>query len=219
MRLASVSALLSTQHNGPLAAIGDAAGLGAGAFGLPLAGYTAVLLANTAVPLWRASAATLPPLFVASAVTSAASALELCEVNPFEARVVRRFGVAGKCAELFFSKAVERATSEPEIVGAPLHQGMSGALWKAAKVLVASSLVVSLLPMRSRRVRRVSGWLGTLGTIALRFGVVRGGRMSARDPRAAFAQQRRREEVDGSSPQQHEAVRRLRSRAWSTSSA
>src|SRR5438132_7597521 len=92
--LASVSALLRTQHNGPLAAIGDAAGLGAGAFGLPLAGYTAVLLANTAVPLWRASAATLPPLFVASAVTSAASALELCEVNPFEARVVRRFGVA-----------------------------------------------------------------------------------------------------------------------------
>src|SRR5207237_9618018 len=53
--------------------LGDAAGLGAGALGGPLAAYTGVLLANTAVPMWQASRRSLPPLFVASAVSGAAS--------------------------------------------------------------------------------------------------------------------------------------------------
>src|SRR5205814_5712043 len=92
---------------------------------------------------------------------------------------------------LFFSEAVERAVSEPEVVGAPLRHGASGVLWKAAKVLVGSSLLLSALPASSRRLRRASGWLGTIGTIALRFAVVRAGRLSARDPRATFAHQRR----------------------------
>ncbi|HWE26068.1 MAG TPA: NrfD/PsrC family molybdoenzyme membrane anchor subunit [Myxococcales bacterium] len=187
---ATIAAVLRKQRFGPLATVGDVAALGAGVLGLPLAGYTAVLLANTAVPVWQGPAASLPPLFMASAVTSAASALELCELNPFEARVVRRFGLAGKAAELFFSKAVERAASQPEIVGAPLRRGLSGALWKSAEVLVAASLLASALSVRSRPLRRASGWLGTLGTIALRFGILQAGRMSARDPHATFARQR-----------------------------
>jgi hypothetical protein len=36
--------------------LGDAAGIALGFTGVPLAGYTAVLLSNTAVPLWRTSA-------------------------------------------------------------------------------------------------------------------------------------------------------------------
>jgi hypothetical protein len=59
-------------------------------------------------------------------------------------------------------------------------------------VLVASSLALSLLP-ESLPVRRAAGWLGTFGSLALRFGIVRAGRISARDPRATFAQQRARE--------------------------
>jgi formate-dependent nitrite reductase membrane component NrfD len=187
---AAVAAILRNRRNGPLATLGDAAALGAGLFGLPLAGYTGVLLAGTAVPLWHGAATALPPLFISSAVTSAASALDLCELNPIERRVVRRFGVAGKVAELFFSKLVERQVSRPAIVAAPLREGFSGVLWRGAKVLVASSLALSLLPQGSRPLRRAAGWLGTLGSIALRFGVVRAGRMSARDPRATFAQQR-----------------------------
>src|SRR5205807_3058455 len=49
--------------------IGDAAGLAAGALGAPLAGYTAVLLTNTAVPVWEQPRRSFPPLLVASAVT------------------------------------------------------------------------------------------------------------------------------------------------------
>jgi formate-dependent nitrite reductase membrane component NrfD len=191
--------MLRKHRVGPLAGVGDAAGLGAGILGVPLAGYTAVLLASTAVPVWQGAAGALPPLFVSSAVTSAASALDLCNLNPFERRVVRRFGIAGKAAELFFSTALEREVRTPEVVGAPLHHGASGALWRAAKVLVASSLLLSLLP-ESPPVRRAAGWLGTFGSIALRFGIVRAGRISARDPHATFAQQRAREPLAAEPP-------------------
>src|SRR5207253_2233853 len=175
---------------GASAAIGDGAAVGAGVLGVPLAGYTAVLLSSTAVPVWQGARTWLPPLFMASAVTSAACVLDLCDLNALERRAVRRFGIAGKAAELVFSKAVEREVARPAILAAPLRHGMSGALWKGAKLLVAASLALSLAPRASPRLRRASAWLGTLGSVALRFGILRAGRISARDPRATFAQQR-----------------------------
>src|SRR5256885_71779 len=54
---------------------GDAAGLGAGALGAPLATYPGVLLTNTAAPVWRGPRRSIPPLFAASAVSGAASLL------------------------------------------------------------------------------------------------------------------------------------------------
>src|SRR5256714_4998132 len=188
--LSTTAALFRGRRAGALAAIGDGAALGAGVLGVPLAGYTAVLLSSTAVPLWQGARTSLPPLFMASAVTSAACVLDLCELNAVERRAVRRFGIAGKAAELIFTKAVEREVARPAIVASPLRQGVSGVLWKGAKLLVAASLVLSVVPRASPRLRRASAWLGTCGSLALRFGMLRAGRMSARDPRAAFAQQR-----------------------------
>src|SRR2546421_26288 len=83
-----------------LGALGNGAAIGAGILGLPLAGYTAVLLSNTAVPVWQGARTSLPPLFVSSAMTSAACVLDLCELDARERRVVRRFGLAGKVADL-----------------------------------------------------------------------------------------------------------------------
>jgi formate-dependent nitrite reductase membrane component NrfD len=191
--LSTVAALLRARRAGPLARIGDAAALGAGALGVPLAGYTAVLLSTTAVPVWQGGRTFLPPLFMASGVTSAACALDLCELNPVARRAVRRFGLAGKAAELVFSVALEREIERPaKLVGAPLREGASGALWKGAKLLVGASLLLSLAPGASPRVRRASAILGSLGSLALRFGIVRAGTVSARDPRATHAQQQAR---------------------------
>ena len=187
---ASTIAALLSRHTGPLGAIGNGAAIGAGILGLPLAGYTAVLLSNTAVPVWQGARTSLPPLFVSSAMTSAACVLDLCELDARERRVVRRFGLAGKVADLAFSKLVEREVARPAIAAAPLKNGASGALWKGAKLLVAASLAISLLPRASPRVRRISGWLGTCGSLALRFGIVRAGTASARDARTVSAQQR-----------------------------
>lgn len=167
--------------------LGDAAGAAAGFFGLPLTSYTAVLLANTAVPLWQGTRTALPVLFVASAASSAASALELCHLPAAETRVVRRFSIAAKLADVVSAMAVEREANTVERVGRPLRKS---ALWKAAKLCVLASLAVSAVPRKPRWLCIAGGALGTLGALATRFSLFEAGRVSARDPQAAFDQQR-----------------------------
>jgi formate-dependent nitrite reductase membrane component NrfD len=187
--LAAGSALLA-DADGALGAAGDTAGLGAGVAGLPLAGYTAVLISNTAVPVWQATRRSLPLLFVSSAVASAASLLEFTRLTEREARIVHRYGLAGKAAELASTVAVERDAGVVERVGRPLYEGLSGTLWRAAKALTGASLALSVLPGKARWKRRLGAVLGTAGAISLRFAVFHAGKASTRDPRATFQQQR-----------------------------
>ncbi|HTS47679.1 MAG TPA: hypothetical protein VMH05_07030 [Bryobacteraceae bacterium] len=70
--------------------------------------------------------------------------------------------------------------------------GVTGLLWKTAAGLTAASLVVSLLPGKSSKRRKIAGVLGTLGSLALRFAVHYITNASARDARATFQQQRAR---------------------------
>ena len=170
--------------------IGDAACVAAGALGLPLTAYTGVLLSNTAVPFWQEGRAELPPVFVASAAASAASAMEMMRFSRREERVVRRLAMVGKFAELFTDLAFERRVSRIERVGLPLRQGVSGVLWRAAMMCKAASLVVSMAPRKPRWLRVAGGALGTVGALATRFALFHGGKASARDPHAALLQQR-----------------------------
>lgn len=174
--------------------LGDVAGLGAGALAPVLGTYTAVLLADTAVPVWQATRTSLPRFFAASALVGATSALELVgSQDAREEAVTRRLGLVAKAADLVTHELVERDADAQPRVGRPLHEGVSGSLWRAAKGTTAASLAVSLLPVpeRWRAARRiVSAVLGTLGTLAARFAVFHAGPRSTRDPRAAFTQQR-----------------------------
>jgi len=171
--------------------LADAAGLAAGALGGPLATYTSVLLTNTAIPVWQAPRRSMPPLFAASAVSGAASILDLLELNEREERLVWHFGVAGKAAELAAAMAVDREAAKVERVARPLKEGLSGALWRAAKAATAGSLLASLIPVGPKKTRRkVSGILGTIGAVLVRFALWRAGKASARDPRATFEMQR-----------------------------
>lgn len=163
----------------------------AGLLGMPLAGYTAVLVANTAVPAWQAARRTLPPLFMSSAVLGAASALELGRLSEREAGVVNVFGIVGAVGELAMGEAVEREVSRVELVGRPYRDGFSGTLWRAAKIATAASLILRLLPGGARWRRLLTGLLGTAGSLSLRFAVFHAGSRSARDPRATFQNQRR----------------------------
>jgi len=160
-----------------------------GILGLPLTSYTGVLLTNTAVPLWSEARTTLPPVFVASAAASAASAFELMRLSPRERRVVRRMAIAGKVAELLNDVAMEREVSRVKRVAQPLHQGSSGALWRSATACKAASLALSLLPRKPRWAWVAGGVLGTLGALATRFAIFQGGKASARDPHATVALQ------------------------------
>jgi formate-dependent nitrite reductase membrane component NrfD len=187
------SALLS-ERDGMPGRLGDAAGYGAALLGMPLSGYTAVLLGNTAVPVWSAARRSLPHLFIGTSVSGLASLFGLLPValTPRERRIAERFGAVGKVVDLAAMAVVEHEAGRVEPVGRALKEGLPGALWHAARVLTGVSLALSLLPGRGRgRARRFAGGLlGTAGALALRFAVFHAGKASARDPRATFRPQR-----------------------------
>ena len=187
---AAAPAAVLARSGGALGRLGDAAGLAAGVGGVPLSGYTAVLLNNTVVPAWEQPRRALAPFFVASGATAASSLLDLLPLDPVEDRVVRRFGLPARAADLAAGRAVEReAGARVARVARPYRQGVSGVLWRAATGLTAASLGLSLLP-RSRRTRALAGLCGAAGSLAARYAVFHAGRASAADPRATFELQR-----------------------------
>jgi formate-dependent nitrite reductase membrane component NrfD len=170
--------------------LADWAGLAGGALGLPLAGYTAVLVGNTAVPVWKATRHTLPFLFLTSAASASASFLELLPRTDSERRVLRIFGTAAKVADAAAHVIVEQDARKAERVGRPLKEGVSGALWKASQVMNLASLGLSLAPGKARWKRDVAAGLSLASSLALRWSVFQAGKASARDPRATFEPQR-----------------------------
>jgi hypothetical protein len=186
----SSGAALFSHRGGIPRALGDASGLAAGAIGLPLAGYTAVLLSDTAVPLWRHTRRSLPLLFVASAITSAASVLQTVGLSDDEERAIRVFDVLGGLAESAAIMAFERDAARMGRVGDSLQAGLGGSLWRLAKMGSTTGLILSLLPGRGRGRSLLSAALGTVTGLSLKFAVFHAGKASARDPRATFEPQR-----------------------------
>lgn len=184
--LAGTAAVLGSRR-GLLGSLGRIAGTAAGILGMPLATYTAVLLANSAVPVWLETRKSLPLLFGASSASALASFFELLPMRRREREIVRRFGLMGRAGDLAAGYAVERAASANPTVGAPFRQGLPGALWKAAKYLTAASLALTLVPGRGDTKRRLAGALGIAGGFALRYAVFHAGKVSAADPRAALS--------------------------------
>jgi formate-dependent nitrite reductase membrane component NrfD len=155
-----------------------AAGAVAGAMGVPLAGYTGVLVASTAVPAWQRASRSLPPLFMASAVAGAASVLELFPSSDAEAAVLRRYGLWGKAGELGAAFALEHELDE---VAARPYQ--TSRMWKAAHACTSVSLLLSL-PRRRRRTRELAAAVtGVAGSLLVKLAVMEAGRASAKESR------------------------------------
>ncbi len=167
--------------------VGIAAGGGLGAL---LAGYTGVLLANTAVPIWQAARRELPVLFVGSGMASAGAVLELFPDSGASRRVTHWYGSFGKVVALGAMVAMERSAPRARRVTEPLRTGATGALWRAGLALTAAGLVASGMGNKSRGRERIAAVLTLAGALATRLAVVQAGKRSARDPRATFEGQR-----------------------------
>ncbi|BDG10542.1 NrfD/PsrC family molybdoenzyme membrane anchor subunit [Anaeromyxobacter paludicola] len=170
---------------------GDAAAAVAGLCGLGLTGYTGVLIANTAVPLWQGTRRALPVLFSCSGAAAATALLELFPPGDRSEPVVRRFGVLANVSELVMTGVLEAEAGVVPRVARPLRTGISGALWRAGQALSLASLALTLGSRGRRSLRRAAGLCGTAGSLALRFAIYQAGRRSALDPHASFEQQRR----------------------------
>lgn len=176
-------------------------------FAPPLAAYTAVLLADTAVPVWNTAHRELPALFVASA-TAAGSGLGLVLAPPVETGPVRVLAALGAAAELAAGEALVRRLSPAESPGdsagdapvdlaAPLHTGRPGRLHAAARVLTAAGGLGAALAGRSRLVAAASGLALLAGSACTRFAVFGAGMASAADPRYTVGPQRARRAASG----------------------
>jgi formate-dependent nitrite reductase membrane component NrfD len=186
----SMMSVIFRGRSGFLGPIGKSASYLSGTFGMALATYTGVLISNTAIPVWQESRRIVPLLFAASSMASVGSLFGMIAGGRQERRITKTFGTIGQLAEIAAGIAMERQVSRVPRVGLPLNVGVSGAMWKTAALLTATSFVAGALPNPSRARRIAAGVLGTLGCLLMRFAIERAGVASARDARASFHQQR-----------------------------
>ena len=153
-----------------------------------LSTYTAVLLANTAVPVWHESRRELPFVFAGSAAASAGAAVALA-APARSAGPARRLAVAGAVLELAATEVMERRLG---FVGEPYREGAAGRLARLAKGLTASGAVVTALAGRRRAGAIAGGSLLLGGGLAERWAVYKAGFQSVRDPKYVVRTQRAR---------------------------
>lgn len=170
------------------------AGVVAGVLGGPLAGYTAVLLANTSNPTWNDAKKHLPYVFVSSASAAASGAAMV--FTPVEsAGPARALGMAAAASDLAVTRIMEE-NMEPE-PKRTLHEGVPGKLMKASEALIATGGVGTVVAAltKSRAVSVVSGLALMAGSACTRFGVLNAGREAVKDPSTTIGPQKRRAEA------------------------
>jgi Polysulfide reductase len=157
--------------------------------GPPLATYTGVLVADTAVPVWHDGRHELPWIFGASAAASAGAAASIL-VPPRDAGPARRLAVAGVLAEGALMQAMELRLGK---VGEVYRQGEAGKLsWAARGLSVAGAALLAKRGRGSRASAVLGGAMVCAGELCLRWSVFKAGFQSARDPKYVVESQRLR---------------------------
>lgn len=177
-----------SQLTGIAPRLGRAAGAAAAVLGGPMTTYTAVLLADTAVPAWHDAHRELPVVFAGSAM-AAAGGLGLAGAAVAENAPAARLSVLGAGVELVAGAIMERRLG---MVGERYRTGRPGRWMRASRVLSTLGLVGALAGRRNRTVSAVSGLALLAGSLATRFGVFEAGKASAADPRDVIVPQRAR---------------------------
>ncbi|HET9110735.1 MAG TPA: NrfD/PsrC family molybdoenzyme membrane anchor subunit, partial [Ktedonobacterales bacterium] len=168
-----------------------------GLFGLGLGGYTGVLIAVTAVPLWAAGGVLLGPLFLATALASGAAALILLALafgkhEPDSMHIRESIEVVetvGAVSQLALVAAREAVVTKR--INQPLRRGRWGLIYRAGAVgggmvtPLALRLAARFLgPRAARTLSAVAATLNLLGALAERFAIIEAGKVSAADPLA-----------------------------------
>jgi DMSO reductase anchor subunit len=166
---------------------GRAAEVGAAVLAPAVATYTAVLVSDTAVPLWHDARRELPYVFMGSACASAGAAAVLCSPRR-DVPAARRLAVLGTSVELSMAKRMEQRLGP---IAAPYHEGRSGTLAKAARMMAAAGSA-ALMAKRGRAIHVAGAALVLASAATERFAVFEAGRASALDPQATVAPQRAR---------------------------
>lgn len=173
------------------------ASAGAAFFAPPLAAYTAVLLADTATPLWHQSYRELPFVFVSSGM-AAGCGLGLLTTKPAETGPVRALAAVAAASDLVADRLLERRLGEE---GQPLKEGVAHKYHRAARALTAVGGIGAALAGRSRVLGALSGAALMAGSYCTRMAVYEAGQASAADPIYTVRPQRRRADAKAAAGQ------------------
>ncbi|GAA2154513.1 polysulfide reductase NrfD [Nocardioides koreensis] len=194
---AFATAAFGSQVTGWFPRLGRLAGVGAAAFGPPLATYTAALFANTAVPIWHEGHRELPFVFGGSGA-AAAGGVAMMLAPAAQSGPAVRMALAGAALDVGALEVMNRRLG---MIAEPYEQGFSGRLMKTARALTGAGAGLSLLGAlgkrggkgrRSRVARVAAGAAYVAGSVTLRFGVFEAGLASARDPKYTVVPQKER---------------------------
>jgi hypothetical protein len=187
----AIGAATACEVLGILPRVQRAAELGGALLGPPLATYTAVLLADTAVPAWHGARKELPFVFAGSSLASAGAAAVVL-TPPRHAQMARALVVGGAALELGAVEVLERRL--PAEVVEPYHSGVPGRFGRLAKALTAGGALAVAAGGRRRPVAALGGLSVLAGAMCERWSVFTVGRASASDPAYTVGPQRRRVE-------------------------
>jgi formate-dependent nitrite reductase membrane component NrfD len=158
-----------------------------------VATYTAVLIADTAVPVWHDARRELPFVFAGGAAASAGGLGVLLaggERRSPGARAAHRMAVIGAVLELGADEVMRRRLGP---IAEPYHQGSAAAVHRAARALTGGGAAMLALAGTRRRLASLAGGAAVVAGAALqRFAVFEAGRASARDPKYTVGPQRAR---------------------------
>ena len=165
-------------------------------FGLFVSGYTGVLLAVTAVPLWAKSGLLIGPLFLASSVGNATAAITLVlalvrGTSHGTLKRLERLELIALIAELGLLLTLRRKLGA--VIDRPLRTGHIGQAYNWGVLGMGMSVPLLLHGARTVLGNKLGAWVPALaavltlcGGFALRYVMVVAGRASADDPDATF---------------------------------
>ena len=184
--LSGVSA--ASELSGRLRPVGNLSACTASVIAPAMTTYTAVLLADTAVPAWHEVYRELPFVFAGSAVASA-GAVGMLTVPVRQAAPARRMALAGCALELAASRRMHVSAG---LAAETYQQGRAGSVLRTARALTWAGAGAALLAGRSGAAAIAAGLCLTAGAVATRYGIFEAGRASARDPKYTIVPQRAR---------------------------
>ncbi|MFW5468763.1 NrfD/PsrC family molybdoenzyme membrane anchor subunit [Knoellia sp. CPCC 206435] len=180
------------------------AAVGQALFAPPLAAYTAVLLSDTATPVWHESRSHLPFVFVGSAAM-ASGGMQLILSPVSQSAPARRLALMGVASDLV---AMHRLEARLDALGIaePTTSGEGGRKLRMARALTIAGGVGALFGGRSRLVAVAAGSALAAASALTRFGMVEAGLESARDPKYTVDLQKARLEERRAQGTVHDSI-------------
>jgi formate-dependent nitrite reductase membrane component NrfD len=158
-------------------------------FGLYVGAYTGILLGATSVPMWARNVVLMGPTFLSSGLSTGLSAVSfVLHLGGWgEKRTLEALRRAERVSLLIEGGLIVASLIRMGRWGKPLYSGKLAPLFVGGTILGGILAPFALLSGKESRGKSLlSSVLALLGGLALRFAMIEGGRLSARDPQATF---------------------------------